>query len=128
MQTRQLRECRLPPPPSLSSPSPAHTRARAHRRATNADSLWAASRCHECGLGQYMPEKSVGCSAWQPTYTQYPLDTQRQAAVNGCRGYCVDCPPGFTDLDLGERGFALCLQTDERGASSVPSPLAYHER
>jgi len=58
-----------------------------------------ASPCHECGLGQYMPSRTAGCVPGNRLYVQYQLDP-RQSLVDACRGGCIDCPPGWTDLDL----------------------------
>ena len=58
--------------------------------------------CHECGLGQYMPERSPGCVANTFFYVDAVM-TAEQRMVDGCSGGCKNCPPGWTDLDLGAR-------------------------
>merc|ERR1712146_348471 len=38
--------------------------------------------------------------AGEKLYVQYQLVPDKQERVDACRGGCVDCPPGWTDLDL----------------------------
>lgn len=81
--------------------------------------------CHECGLGQYMPERAPGCVAGERFYLQYQLVPGRQERVDVCRGGCIDCPPGWTDLDLG---VCTWLPSDlSCGSCSVP-PFAFRDR
>lgn len=47
-----------------------------------------------------MPARAPGCVPGTHMFVQYQMDP-RQEVVDGCRAGCLDCPPGWTDLDLG---------------------------
>lgn len=102
----------------------ANTRLCLHSRQTELTvclpALSSMFSCHECGLGQYMPPRAPGCVPGTIHYVQYQLDP-RQQVVDGCRGSCVDCPPGWTDLDLG-----VCARRSESCVDCFVSAYRFH--